>query len=145
VLRKDFTVDPYQVIEARAIGADAILLIVAALDDPQLLELEHCAREVGLDVLVEVHDKAELERALALDTPLVGINNRDLHSFETRLESTLELLPLIPADRLAITESGIHTREDVALMRDRGVHAFLVGEAFMRAAEPGEKLRELFY
>jgi indole-3-glycerol phosphate synthase len=144
VLRKDFIIDPYQVVEARAVGADAILLIVAALDDQRLRELEHCARDFGLDVLVEVHDRAELERALALDTPLVGINNRDLHSFETRLEATLELLPLIPSDRLAITESGIHTREDIALMRERGVHAFLVGEAFMRAEEPGDKLRELF-
>lgn len=143
-LRKDFIVDPYQVVEARAIGADAILLIVAALEDGQLRELEHCARELGLDVLVEVHDRAELERALALDTPLVGVNNRDLHSFETRLEATLELLPLIPGDRLAITESGIHSTEDVALMREHGVHAFLVGEAFMRATDPGARLRELF-
>jgi indole-3-glycerol phosphate synthase len=145
VIRKDFTVDPYQVVEARAIGADAILLIVAALADDQMRELAHTAAEVGLDVLVEVHDRGELERALELSTPLVGINNRDLHSFDTRLETTLELLPHIPADRVVITESGIHTAADVALMREHQVHAFLVGEAFMRAQEPGEKLRELFF
>jgi indole-3-glycerol phosphate synthase len=145
VLRKDFTVDPYQVIEARAIGADAILLIVAALDNDQMRELAATAGEVGLDVLVEVHDRAELDRALELATPLIGINNRDLHSFETRLETTVELLPYIPADRLVITESGIHTAEDVALMRNHQVFGFLVGEAFMRAPEPGEKLREMFF
>ena len=145
ILRKDFTVDPYQVIEARAIGADAVLLIVAALADTQLRELSHTASEVGVDVLVEVHDRAELERALALPEPLIGINNRDLHSFETRLGTTLELLPHIPADRLVITESGIHVPEDVALMREANVNAFLVGEAFMRAADPGAKLRELFF
>jgi indole-3-glycerol phosphate synthase len=145
VLRKDFTVDPYQVIEARAIGADAVLLIVAALEQAQMLELAHTAAEVGVDVLVEVHDRAELERALELDTPLIGINNRDLHSFETRLETTLELLPYIPADRQVVTESGIHSAEDVALMRNHQVHGFLVGEAFMRAQEPGEKLREMFF
>ncbi len=127
VLRKDFTADPYQVVEARAIGADAILLIVAALADGQMRELAQAAAEVGVDVLVEVHDRAELERALALATPLVGINNRDLRTFETRLETTTELLPHIPADRLVVTESGIHTREDVRRMRDHGVHAFLVG------------------
>ena len=145
VLRKDFTVDPYQVVEARAIGADAILLIAAALDDEQMAELAATAADVGVDVLVEVHDRAELERALALSTPLLGINNRDLHTFEMRLETTLDLLPHIPADRLVVTESGIHTADDVALMRRRDVHAFLVGEAFMRAPEPGEKLRELFF
>ena len=145
VLRKDFTVDPYQVVEARAIGADAILLIAAALDDDQLHELAHTAAEVGLDVLVEVHDRAELERALELATPLIGINNRDLHTFDMRLETTLDLLPHIPADRLVVTESGIHTPDDVALMRERGVNAFLVGEAFMRADEPGDRLRELFF
>jgi indole-3-glycerol phosphate synthase len=145
VLRKDFTIDPYQVLEARAIGADAVLLIVAALADEQMRELTQAAVEVGVDVLVEVHDRAELERALELPTPMIGINNRDLHSFEMRLETTLELLPHIPADRLVITESGIHTLADVALMRGANVHAFLVGEAFMRAAEPGEKLRELFF
>lgn len=145
VIRKDFTVDPYQVVEARAIGADAILLIVACLEDAQMAELAATAAEVELDVLVEVHDRGELERALELELPLVGINNRDLHTFETRLETTLELLPHIPADRTVVTESGIHTPEDVALMRDNNVHAFLVGEAFMRAPEPGEKLRELFF
>ncbi len=145
VLRKDFTIDPYQVVEARAIGADAVLLIVAALDDEQMRELAHAAAEVGVDVLVEVHDRAELERALELPTLLVGINNRDLHTFEMRLETTLDLLPHIPDDRVVITESGIHTPENVALMREQNVHAFLVGEAFMRAPEPGEKLRELFF
>ena len=145
VLRKDFTVDPYQVVEARAIGADAVLLIAAALDDIQMLELAHTAAETGIDVLVEVHDRAELERALALSVPLIGINNRDLHTFEMRLETTLDLLPHIPGDRLVVTESGIHTQESVALMRAQNVHAFLVGEAFMRAAEPGDKLRELFF
>lgn len=145
VLRKDFTVDPYQVVEARAIGADAVLLIVAALAQGQMLELAHTAKEAGVDVLVEVHDRAELERALELSTPLIGINNRDLHTFDMRLETTLELLPYIPPDRVVITESGIHTREDVALMRERDVNAFLVGESFMRAQEPGRKLRELFF
>ena len=145
VIRKDFTVDPYQVVEARAIGADAILLIVAALADDQMKELADTAAEHGLDVLVEVHDRAELERALELDTPLVGINNRDLHTFDMRLETTLDLLPYIPEGRVVVTESGIHTPADVALMREQNVHAFLVGEAFMRAEEPGEKLRELFF
>ncbi|MEH6591065.1 MAG: indole-3-glycerol phosphate synthase TrpC [Halioglobus sp.] len=144
VLRKDFTVDPYQVVEARAIGADAILLIVAALEQNQMLELAATAAEVGVDVLVEVHDRAELERALELHTPLVGINNRDLHTFDTRLETTLELLEHIPADRIVITESGIHTAEDVSLMREHNVYSFLVGESFMRAPEPGEKLKALF-
>ena len=145
VLRKDFILDPYQVVEARAIGADAVLLIAAALADEQMRELTQAAKEVGLDVLVEVHDRAELERALELPTQLIGINNRDLHSFEIRLATTLDLLPHIPPDRLVITESGIHTAEDVALMRGASVQAFLVGEAFMRAEEPGEKLRELFF
>jgi indole-3-glycerol phosphate synthase len=145
VLRKDFTIDSYQVVEARAIGADAVLLIVAALADDQMHELAQTAAEFGLDVLVEVHDRAELERALELSTPLIGINNRDLHSFDTSLQTTLDLLPHIPADRVVITESGIHTAADVALMRDASVHAFLVGEAFMRADEPGVKLRELFF
>lgn len=144
VLRKDFTVDPYQVVEARAIGADAILLIVAALEDGQMAELADTAAKVGCDVLVEVHDRAELDRALDLGSPLVGINNRDLHTFDTSLNTTLNLLEHIPVDHLVVTESGIHTREDVALMRDADVHTFLVGEAFMRAPEPGEKLRELF-
>ena len=132
-------------VEARAIGADAVLLIVAALADEQMRELAQAAAEMGLDVLAEVHDRAELERALELATPLIGVNNRDLHSFETRLETTLELLPYIPSDRLVITESGIHSTADVALMREAGVQSFLVGETFMRAEEPGEKLRELFF
>lgn len=144
VLRKDFTVDAYQVREARAIGADCILLIVAALDQVALESLHDLARELGLAVLVEVHDGEELERALALDTPLIGINNRDLHTFNTTLETTFGLLERIPEDRLVITESGIHTRADVEAMLARDVYGFLVGEAFMRAAEPGEKLRELF-
>lgn len=145
VLRKDFTIDPYQVVEARAIGADAILLIVAALEDGQMHELAEVAAEHQLDVLVEVHDRSELERALELGTPLIGVNNRDLHTFEMRLETTLELLPFMPEGGVVITESGIHTAEDIALMRNNGVHAFLVGEAFMRCPEPGEKLRELFF
>ena len=145
MLRKDFTIDPYQVVEARAIGADAILLIVAALEDDQMHELADVAVEHGLDILVEVHDRAALERALELPTPLIGVNNRDLHTFETRLETTLELLPYMPEDRVVVTESGIHTAEDIAAMRDAGVYAFLVGEAFMRCADPGEKLRELFF
>ncbi|OGI46544.1 MAG: indole-3-glycerol-phosphate synthase [Candidatus Muproteobacteria bacterium RBG_16_65_34] len=144
VLRKDFTVDAYQVYEARAIGADCILLIVAALGDAQLRELARLAHELGMDVLVEVHDGPELERALELETPLIGINNRDLHTFEVRLNTTLDLLPRIPKDRIVVTESGIHTPEDVALLRTHGVNAFLVGEAFMKAADPGEKLGELF-
>jgi indole-3-glycerol phosphate synthase len=137
--------NPYQVVEARVIGADAVLLIVAALADAQMRELTQAATEVGLDVLVEVHDRAELERALELPIRMIGINNRDLHSFETRLATTLDLLPHIPADRLVITESGIHTAADVALMRTADVQGFLVGEVFMRAEEPGEKLRELFF
>lgn len=145
VIRKDFIVDPYQVVEARALGADCILLIVAALDDVQMGELHAAARELSLDVLVEVHNRGELERALPLGDPLVGINNRDLHNFETRLETTWELLPHIPDDRLVVTESGIHDTADVAAMRERGVNAFLVGEAFMRAEDPGERLAELFF
>jgi indole-3-glycerol phosphate synthase len=144
VLRKDFTIDPYQIYEARVIGADCILLIVAALGDPLLRELAQLALELGLDVLVEVHDEAELERALSLNLPMIGINNRDLRTFETRLDITLNLLGQIPDDCLVITESGIHTHEDVTLMRENGVHAFLVGEAFMRVPEPGTKLAELF-
>jgi len=144
VLRKDFTVDPYQVHEARALGADAILLIVAALDDAVLGELAGLAGSLGLDVLVEVHDATELERALRLGTTLIGINNRNLRTFETRLETTLDLLARIPADRIVVTESGIHTPADVARMRAAGVHAFLVGEAFMRAPDPGARLAELF-
>ena len=144
VLRKDFVIDPYQVIEARALGADCILLIVAALGDGQMEELNACAHEFGLDVLVEVHDREELERALPLGNRLIGINNRDLRSFETRLDTTYELLEFIPEERVVVTESGIHTRDDIAAMHEHGVHAFLVGEAFMRATEPGAKLRELF-
>ena len=144
VLRKDFVIDPYQVFESRAAGADCILLIVAALEDARMRELEAHAFALGLAVLVEVHDAQELEQALQLRTPLVGINNRNLRTFETRLETTLELLERIPPDRLVITESGILTRADVARVRQRGVNAFLVGEAFMRAAAPGAALSELF-
>ncbi len=144
VIRKDFLVDTYQVVEARAIAADCVLLIVAALGDAQLNELHACAREFGLDVLVEVHDGEELERALRLDCPLVGINNRNLKTFDVSLGTTLGLLGRIPAGRRVVTESGIHVPADVALMRDHDVHAFLVGEAFMRAPEPGGKLAELF-
>ncbi len=144
VLRKDFIVDPYQVYEARVLGADAVLLIVAALNDAMLLELLQLTRHLGMDALVEVHDGGELERALAIPAPLLGINNRDLRSFETSLDVTLDLLEHIPEDRIVVTESGIHTVEDVALMRARGVNAFLVGEAFMKASEPGERLAELF-
>lgn len=143
-LRKDFIIHPYQVYEARCIGADAILLIVAVLTDEALRQLAELADDLSLDVLVEVHDAAELERALSSGAPLIGINNRNLRTFETRLETTLKLLPHIPADRLVVTESGIHTPADVALLRAHGVHAFLVGEAFMRAPEPGAKLVELF-
>lgn len=144
VIRKDFLIDPYQVVEARAIDADCVLLIVAALSDAQLGELYACAREFSLDVLVEVHDGKELERALRLDSPLIGINNRNLKTFEVSLNNTLDLLERIPADRRVVTESGIHTPADVALMRDHDVQAFLVGEAFMRAPEPGATLVELF-
>lgn len=145
VIRKDFLVDPYQVVEARAIGADCVLLIVAALSDAQLNELHACAREFDLDVLVEVHDGEELERALPLADSLLGINNRNLKTFEVSLDNTLRLLERIPAGRPVVTESGIHTPADVALMREHGVNAFLVGEAFMRAPEPGEKLQQLFF
>lgn len=145
VIRKDFLVDPYQVVEARALGADCVLLIVAALGEAQMAELATTARDVGLDVLVEVHDGAELERALQLETPLIGINNRNLHTFEVSLETTLDLLPKVPRDRLVITESGILNRADVELMEVSGVYAFLVGEAFMRAEKPGAELRRLFF
>jgi indole-3-glycerol phosphate synthase len=144
VLRKDFFIDPYQVYEARVIGADAILLIVAALGDGALRELNGLARELGLDVLVEVHDARELERALALGNPIIGSNNRDLRTFETRLETTLDLLPRIPAGCTVVTESGILTPADVARLRAHRVDAFLVGEAFMRAADPGAQLEALF-
>jgi len=144
VLRKDFIIDPYQVAQARAMGADCILLIVAALDQTRMTELEIAARELRMAVLVEVHDRAELERALELATPLIGVNNRDLRSFETRLETTLNLLADIPDDRVVITESGIRSSADVKRMRAAGVHAFLVGEAFMRAQDPGKELEKLF-
>ncbi len=143
-LRKDFMVDPYQIYEARVIGADCILLIVAALDDKVMQELEAVALSLGMAVLVEVHDAAELERALRLRTPLLGINNRNLRTFETRLETTLDLLPRIPAEKLVVTESGIVARADVERMRAAGVNAFLVGEAFMRADDPGAALAQLF-
>ncbi len=143
-LRKDFIVDEYQIAEARALCADAILLIVAALDDARLASLESCARDFGMAVLVEVHDAAELERALRLETPLVGINNRNLRTFEVSLATTIDLLPRIPGERLVITESGILAPADVATMRAHGVHAFLVGEAFMRAEDPGAALASLF-
>ena len=144
VIRKDFIVDPYQVTEARAIGADCILLIAACLDDAQLHRLNDLAHELGMDVLIEVHDGDELERALGTDNPLIGINNRNLKTFEVSLNTTLDLLPRIPAERLVVTESGILEPGDVASMRAHDVHAFLVGEAFMRADEPGAKLAELF-
>jgi indole-3-glycerol phosphate synthase len=144
VIRKDFMVDIYQVYQARSWGADAILLIVAALDHGLMAELEACAHELGMAVLVEVHDGAELDAALQLKTRLLGVNNRNLRTFETTLDTTLNLLPRIPADKLVITESAIATPEDVKRMRDAQVHAFLVGEAFMRAKEPGEELARLF-
>ena len=144
VLRKDFTLEPYQVYEARAAGADCILLIVAILETARMRELEAVAHELGMAVLVEAHDAAELERALALKTPLIGINNRNLRTFEMRLETTLDLLERIPRDRIVVTESGILTREHVATLLARGVGCFLVGEAFMRAADPGAELGQLF-
>lgn len=145
VIRKDFLIDGYQVNEARAIGADCILLIVAALDDAQLQDLHQQAESLGMDVLVEVHDRHELERAMRLELSLIGINNRDLHTFETRLETTFDMLTEIPAGITVVTESGIHQRDDVACMRQQGVHGFLVGEAFMRQEVPGEALRQLFF
>ena len=144
VLRKDFMVDAYQVFEARAMGADCILLIAACRDDAQMRDLEACAMALGMDVLVEVHDGAELERALLLKTPLLGINNRNLRSFEVTLDTTLGLLSRVPAEKLLVTESGILSRADVQRMRTADVHAFLVGEAFMRAPDPGEALAALF-
>ena len=146
VIRKDFMIDPYQIVESRALGADCVLLIVAALSDAQMAELAATAKAFDLDVLVEVHDGDELERALnTLDTPLVGINNRNLHTFELDLETTLDLLPRIPRDRLVVTESGILNRADVELMEISEVYAFLVGEAFMRAENPGVELERLFF
>lgn len=144
VIRKDFLVDSYQIAEARAIGADCVLLIVAALEKAQLHELNAQAVELGMDVLVEVHDGKELELALELPNKLIGINNRNLHTFELSLQTTFDLLGGIPADRLVVTESGIVKPENVTLMRKNGVNAFLVGESFMRAENPGEKLKELF-
>ncbi|HPQ97756.1 MAG TPA: indole-3-glycerol phosphate synthase TrpC, partial [Thiolinea sp.] len=145
VIRKDFLIDPYQVYEARAIGADCILLIAAALSDEHLQALHALALELGMDVLIEVHDHEELERALSLKPTLLGINNRNLRTFETSLQTSLTLQPQVPAGTLLVTESVIHTRADVALMREAGINAFLVGEAFMRAADPGDALRQLFF
>jgi len=144
ILRKDFMIDPYQIHESRALGADCILLIVAALEDKLMHELSDTATELGMDVLVETHNADELKRALTLDTKLIGINNRDLRTFDTSLQTTLDLKQAIPDDRLVITESGIHTQEDIQLMLDNNVFTFLVGEAFMRADYPGQKMRELF-
>jgi len=145
VIRKDFIVDPYQVYEARALGADCILLIVSALNDTQLSDLYQLAIALGMDVLIEVHDREELQRALPLNAPLIGINNRNLRTFATSLDTTLDLLADVPDDVLVVTESGIHTQADVALMREHQVHAFLVGEAFMRAQDPGTALKNLFF
>jgi indole-3-glycerol phosphate synthase len=144
VLRKDFMIDPYQIHESRVMGADAVLLIASILSDAQMAEFESIAFDLGMAVLVEVHDRDELQRALKLKTPLVGINNRNLRNFEVSLDTTIAMLPDVPAGRLLVTESGIHSRDDVAKMRAAGVHAFLVGEAFMRAPEPGVALAELF-
>ncbi|WP_299205122.1 indole-3-glycerol phosphate synthase TrpC [uncultured Amphritea sp.] len=144
VIRKDFIVDPYQIYEARAIGADCILLIVAALDDAQMADLNALALELGMDVLIEVHNQVELERSLPLGNTLVGINNRNLHTFEVSLDHTFALLDSVPEDRIVVTESGILCREDVIAMREHKVNSFLVGETFMRAADPGSKLAELF-
>ena len=145
VLRKDFLVDPYQVYESRAMGADAILLIAACLDDAQMNDMEATARALDMAVLVEVHDAAEMERALRLKTPLVGVNNRNLKTFEVSLQTTLSLMEAVPADRLLVAESGIHTREDVLRLGAAGVNAYLVGEAFMRAPDPGAALATLFF
>ncbi len=145
VIRKDFIIDDYQVYEARAMGADCILLIVASLHDQKLKGLNDLAHDLGMDVLVEVHDAPELERALQLSNRLIGINNRNLRTFEVSLRTTLDLLEQIPDDHIVVTESGIHVTDDVELMRDNAVNAFLVGEAFMRADDPGAKLAELFF
>lgn len=145
VLRKDFMIDPYQVLQARAWGADCILLIVAALTDTQMQELESAALDLGMDVLIETHDRNEMERALHCKSPLMGINNRNLRTFETSLSVTLDMIDMVPSDRIIVTESGIHTADDVALMRNAGVETFLVGEAFMRAASPGAQLQKLFF
>jgi indole-3-glycerol phosphate synthase len=145
VLRKDFMVDAWQIYESRAIGADAVLLIAAVLDDAQLKDFEAIARGLDMAVLVEVHDAAELERALKLRTRLIGVNNRNLRNFEVSIQTTIDLLPKLPADRLLVTESGIATRQDVATLRAAGIHAFLVGEAFMREPDPGQALQRLFF
>lgn len=145
VIRKDFIIDSYQVYEARAMGADCILLIVAVLTDEQMLALYTLARELGLDVLIEVHNEEELQRALPLGSELIGINNRDLHTFETSLATTINLLTQIPDDRIVVTESGINSIEHIVLMREHQVDAFLVGEAFMRADDPGAELKQLFF
>lgn len=145
VIRKDFMIDPYQIYEARAIGADCILLIVSALNDQQLNELYTLAIELGMDVLIEVHDRDELRRTIPLNAPLIGINNRNLRTFVTSLNTTLDLLAEVPSNTLLVTESGIHTQADVQLMREHQVNAFLVGEAFMRAADPGAELANLFF
>jgi indole-3-glycerol phosphate synthase len=145
VIRKDFIIDPYQVYEARAINADCILLIVAALDDENLQLLFDLAHELTMDVLMEVHDEAEMQRALKTGARLIGVNNRDLRTFATSLDTTISMLGMVSQDHILVTESGIHSREDVQLMRDHKVNAFLVGEAFMRADDPGEKLAELFF
>jgi len=144
VIRKDFIIDPYQVYEAKVMGADCILLIVAALEDQQMTDLTRLATELGLDVLIEVHDLEELERALPLNIKLIGINNRNLRTFETSLDTTIDLLGRIPNDRIVVTESGIHSATDVQKMRENKVNAFLVGEAFMRADDPGDELAKLF-
>jgi len=145
VLRKDFMIDPWQIFESRAMGADAVLLIAAALSDAQMNELYHAAQRAGCDVLVEVHTEEELHRAVALNAELIGINNRNLHTFETSLDTTLTLSQQVPGDRMVVTESGIHSSADVQLMRKSGIHSFLVGEAFMRAEDPGAELKKLFF
>ncbi|CAA6824889.1 MAG: Indole-3-glycerol phosphate synthase (EC [uncultured Thiotrichaceae bacterium] len=145
VIRKDFIIDPYQVYEARAIDADCILLIVSALSDEKLRGLYDLTIELGMDVLIEVHDREELERILPLNAPLIGINNRNLRTFDTSLQTSIDLLPLVPEDTLLVTESGIHTQNDVQQMREHNINAFLVGEAFMRAEQPGDALYQLFY
>ena len=145
VIRKDFIIDPYQVYEARAIDADCILLIVAALDDQTLYSLFTLAKDLGMDVLMEVHDEEEMERALKTKARLIGVNNRNLRTFETSLDTTLRMLNMVSENHILVTESGIHSIDDVQLMRDNGVNSFLVGEAFMRAENPGEKLAELFF
>lgn len=145
VIRKDFMIDPYQIAESKALGADCILLIVAALQPSQLSELASYASDISIDIVVEVHNQTELESALDLGADMIGINNRNLHTFETNLQTTLDLAIEIPSDKLIITESGIHSREDVNRMLENGIYGFLVGEAFMRAQRPGEKLRELMF